>query len=255
MPILVDTHCHLDQVEDVNSYITKARYYGVNYLLAIGASSGVESNIKTFEIASSFKEVYCSIGFHPSDAEKICKFDVFESILSSNKVIAIGETGLDTKYSIDLKKQKELFMDQITLAQELKKPLIVHCRGLYKDTAEMIKNYSLPAVIFHCFSGDSEDLKFALSVENSFVSVSGIVTFKKNESVRYAVKKVPLDKLLLETDAPFLAPEPYRGKKCESWMIVETAKVVANLLGVEFEKICEQTTSNFFKIFNIQCGS
>ncbi|MCS6893649.1 MAG: TatD family hydrolase [Deltaproteobacteria bacterium] len=251
---LIDSHCHLDQVTDLESYLFRSEAHGVKLHLAIGASRGLDSNYATLKIAESYSNVYCSIGFHPCETQMKNEFETLFKLFSHQKVIAIGETGLDKKCA-EFKAQIELFEMHLSVAQVRNMPVIIHCRDAYREVLDVIKRYNLTNIIFHCFSGNTEELKKILSLDNSFVSYSGIVTFKKSDNVRFALRKTPLDRLLFETDAPYLAPEPYRNKKCESWMIVETVKKASEILDVNPVELAEITSNNFLRIFQLNVGS
>lgn len=251
---IVDSHCHLDDVEDVNSYILKARSNGVIALLAIGASQGYESNFKTAEIASSFQNIFFSVGIHPHEFKKQLSLDPLLPLLQNAKAVAVGETGLDKHYYNEIKEQMSLFREHILCARELDKPVIVHCREAYSEIVEVIDSYPDVIFVLHCFTGDSHDVAKLLRYPNVVFSFSGIITFRKAEQLRFAARKIPLDRILVETDAPFLAPNPYRGKQCESWMIVETIKALAEVKNIDAEELADQTTKNFEKVFGVQCG-
>jgi len=250
--ILVDSHCHLDKIPNLDAYLTKAKQHGVCLLLAIGASNGLKSNYRTLEIGKNYPEIFVSLGIHPHEADKFENLKDIEPLFADAKVVAIGETGIDLHYKhSSLENQKKLFELHIKAAIESRKPLIIHCREAYSKLIDILKNYKEAIGIFHCFTGDKDDLKKILALETFYISISGIITFKKSENLRFAAKKIPLDRLLIETDAPYLAPAPYRGKICESWMLVETAKTMAKLLDLDLEKLAEITTINFGRLFNI----
>lgn len=251
---IVDSHCHLDDVEDVDAYIAQAEANGVVAILAVGASRGYESNFKARELSERFKNIYFSVGIHPHDCTEKLSFEPLNPLLDHPKAVAIGETGLDKHYYSDTREQILLFREHIEVAKTLNKPVIVHCRDAYDELPTVISQYPEVVFVLHCFTGDSHDVSRLLKFDNVIFSFSGILTFKKAEPVRFAAKKVPLDLLLVETDAPFLAPEPHRGKRCESWMVVETLKALSRLKNVDPGELAEITTSNFERIFGVTCG-
>ncbi len=251
--VLIDSHCHLDQVDDIDGYIERAKQHGVEVLLAVGASRGLESNFETFNLVKNKDQIFCAFGIHPFDADQGLNLESLNELLNDPKAVAVGETGLDKSYKTPFKAQIELFLDHIELARIKKKPLIIHCRHAYKEVLQYTINFSEP-IIFHCFTGSTEDLKQILSRDNTFVSYSGIVTFKKSEALCFTVKKTPINRLLIETDAPYLSPVPYRGKKCESWMVSLTAKFIAELIGINFVDFVNITKKNFEEAFRVNVG-
>jgi len=249
---LVDSHCHLDKVHNLDDYLNKAKQSGVSLFLAIGASNGLDSNVITLEIGKKYPEVFVSLGFHPHEADKFKDLKALNLSFKEAKVVAIGETGLDLHYKFSsYENQVKLFELHIQTAIETKKPLVIHCRDAYSKVVDILKAFKEISGVFHCFTGDKEDLKKILELETFYISVSGIITFKKSENLRFTVKKIPVDRLLIETDAPYLAPAPYRGRICESWMLSETAKITAKLLELELEELARRTTNNFAQLFNL----
>jgi len=254
---LIDSHTHLSAPDfdaDRDAVVQRAKENGVTTLITIGAGYGAESAKKSVEIAEEYLSVFATVGIHPHDSK--CDFAIFEQIkeLSVNPhVVAIGETGLDFYRDwapVDL--QEKWFRAQIQLAKEVKKPLIIHSREAAARCFEILSETSAADVggVFHCFS---EDTEFAQKLEsiNFIISVPGSVTFKKADKLREVVKNIPLERIMLETDAPYLAPEPNRGKRCESSFLLETAKFVAGVKNVSLEEVASKTTATAKKFFGL----
>ncbi len=208
------------------------------------------------DIAESHKEVFSTIGVHPHEAQKTVPekelFKVLTSEATRAKVVGFGETGLDYYYTHSPQQdQKMVFKAHIEAALECDLPLVIHTRDAEEDTIEFLKTIGQGKArgVIHCFSGSSWLRNQALEL-GFYISISGIITFKKAEVLREVVRDVPLDRLLVETDSPYLAPEPYRGKSNEPAYLVETAKRLAELKGVSFNEIGIQTTQNFLKLFS-----
>lgn len=258
----IDSHCHLNHVKikendsNIKDIIARANSAGIDGMLSVNCRISEEfEEIKN--IAESFDNVWCSIGTHPHDAgakeEKAYSVkDIVNLTSSSNKVIAIGETGLDYFYknsSID--DQKESFRKHIRVCLETGLPLIVHSRDAEDDTMEIIREEgagtSLSGVM-HCFSSDRKLAEEALDF-GFYISFSGIVTFKKSQELRDIAKDIPIDRILTETDAPFLAPEPHRGRICEPALMVHTGEILASLHDMALNDFAKHTSDNFFSLF------
>ena len=254
--LLVDSHCHLNDISyeaDRESVLQRARAEGVTTFLTICTKLSDVQEI--FLISQADDSIYCSVGVHPHEAqEAIEKGSLYEELTNlgnHNKVIGLGETGLDYYYEHSPKEaQKSAFSLHIQAALALDLPLIVHTREAEEDTIALLSAAS-PKVrgVIHCFSGTQALADAALGL-GFYVSISGIITFKNAENLREIVKTIPIDRLLLETDAPYLAPIPYRGKRNEPAFMTETAKTVAMLKGVSIETLAQQTTENFYRLFN-----
>ncbi|MCO6432131.1 MAG: TatD family hydrolase [Deltaproteobacteria bacterium] len=253
---LIDTHIHLDAADfdaDREEVITRARSAGVCAMITVGAGYGLESATRAVEIASSHGDIWASVGVHPHDAGKEFSPDAIRKLCSNKKVVAIGETGLDFYRDWSPKeRQYSAFRTQIELALEVGKPLIIHCRQAAEECLSVLQEMRASEVggVFHCFSEDAAFARKLMDI-NFIVSIPGSVTFKKADALRDAVRQIPLDRIMLETDAPFLAPEPHRGKRCESALMVETAKAVADIKKISFEELAAATTHTaraFFKL-------
>ncbi len=258
MAKLIDSHAHLD-VEafdaDREEVLARAKQNGISAIINVGATDGIEGAKRSLQLAKKHQFIFCSVGIHPSDAKELSEewLKFIEELASDPFVLGIGETGLDLYWEKSLSdKQVMFFEEQIKLAKKIKKPLIIHSRKAEKECIEILKQNGAYEVggVFHCFEGSYELAKKVFDI-NFYISFTGILTFKKNKDLRETASKVPLKKILLETDSPYLAPEPFRGKRCESSYLVETAKVLAEVQGVSLEKVAEETTSNAQQLFAI----
>jgi TatD DNase family protein len=253
--MLVDSHCHLNYPElaDTAAVIARAREAGVGLMQTISTKRSDFAEVKL--LAERHPEIYCSIGIHPHEAEP--HEDISEEELlreaDHRRVIGIGETGLDYYYEHSPREtQRELFRRHISVARQLRLPVIVHSRSADEETVQILKEEMEKGAfrfLIHCFSStrylSGESVKLG-----GYISCSGIITFRKSQELREAVAQVPLESLLVETDAPYLAPEPYRGKPCEPAYTKLTAARLAEIKQVSFEKLAEATTGNFFRLFS-----
>lgn len=251
--MLVDTHCHFDLIKDTDAatLIDTAKTYGVERFLCVSVNLLQFSHM--MQMIQGFEQVYASVGVHPN-----AKCDVEPSVealvkLADNpKIIAIGETGLDYFRSEgDLTWQQERFVTHIAAAKQVKKPLIIHSRDAKLDTIRILQQENAQEVggIMHCFVDDWETAQQALDM-GFYISFSGIVTFKNAKEVQAVAQQVPLDRLLVETDAPYLAPMPHRGKINQPAYVKHVAEFVADLRGMAFEEFSQITTDNFFRLFH-----
>ncbi len=254
-PVLVDTHAHLDMKDfenDRDRVIKHAKEAGVAIIVTIGID--LESSQKAVELSQN-ESIYATVGVHPHDAKSfgIDKEPEFKELARSPKVVAIGEIGLDYYRNLSPKNiQKKVFSRMMELAIETNLPIVVHNRDAYEDTLELIKEYrdDLSGGVIHCFSGDKYWARKFLDID-FYLSIPGIVTFSKAAALQEVVKWMPIEKMLIETDAPFLAPHPYRGKRNEPAYVKETALCISELKRISFEKIAEQTTENAYRIFKM----
>lgn len=252
----IDSHCHLDRIDltpydnDIAKAIVAANDRGVDRMLCVGID--MENAEAVIEIARSNAGVYASVGVHPMDVkDQLADMAVLERLASADEVVAIGETGLDYYYSKEAAElQQQSFSEHLGLSAKLKKPLIVHTRDAREDTIQIIKAEGDTSVggVLHCFTESWEMAKQALDL-NYYISFSGIVTFKNAGELREVAKQVPLDRMLIETDSPYLAPVPYRGKKNEPKYVVEVAQCIAELRDLSVEEVARQTTENFERLF------
>lgn len=248
--MLIDSHCHLTKqfLDDPAETIQRAKDNGVGKMICVGTN--LEDSKVAIKIASKFDGVYASVGIHPEENFQ-GSWNEFEKLVNQPKVVAIGETGLD--YKVGLPGQKEIFEKQILLAEKYDMPLIIHIREAQEELMRILdsrqNNKGLRGV-FHCFSGDQKYLEFVLE-KDFYVSFAGNITFKNAENIRELAKLVPLDKILVETDSPFLSPEPLRGSQNEPKNVKIVAQFLANLKGISFEELEKITSSNATKLFNL----
>jgi TatD DNase family protein len=254
--MLVDSHCHLDfpdfagQLDDV---VARARAAGVGVCVSIGTELSRFPGVRA--VAEKFPDVWCSVGVHPHESEKELLDDAAALIAEAThpKVVAIGETGLDYYYEHSPRgPQQANFRSHIAAARQTGLPLIVHTRDADDDTIEILQNEMANGAftgVIHCFTGTQRLADAALAL-GFCISVSGIATFKNSQVLRDVIRSVPMDRLLVETDAPYLAPVPKRGKTNEPSYVVHTANMLAQLKGVTPEELAASTTQNFFRLFS-----
>ena len=252
---LVDSHCHLDLLDltpddgDINKVIERAQKQGVNYILNVCVSLAEFPTV--LKTAEAYPFVGASVGLHPNEQEEEVDMATLTHLGQSKKVIAIGETGLDYFRSTgDLSWQRERFRTHIRAAKTLRKPLIVHTREAKDDTIKILQEEGAQKVggVMHCFTEDWATAKKALEM-NFYISFSGIITFKSATIIQEVARQVPMDRILLETDSPYLAPNPHRGKPNEPSYVRHTAEYIADLRKITVDEIAKQTTQNFFTLF------
>ena len=254
--MIIDSHCHLTyepMFSSLEKTINKAENDGVKYILTISTEN--KSFDKILNIVSSYKNVFGTYGIHPHESKlhrEINSEKIIEKIRSNKKIIGIGESGLDFFYNHSDKDDQIIsFEEHITAAQELDITIIVHTRSAEIETYEILKkrmNKKKFKVLIHCFTGTEE---FALKLIDigAYISASGIITFKNSKNLANTFKLIPNNKILVETDAPYLAPIPFRGKPNEPSYIIHTVKFLSKLKGVSFEEFSNITSNNFFKLF------
>jgi TatD DNase family protein len=252
--MLIDTHAHLTMPEysDLAEVVERAKEKGVEII--INASFDLESSQAAVRFAKEFPGLYAAVGIHPHDAHTVTPEMVNElKKLSQNpKVVAIGETGLDYHYTLEHKdKQKEVFREHLRLAQELSLPVIVHDREAHEDVMTIIREENRGDLkgVLHCFSGDLKLAQWAIDM-GLYISFTGNVTFKKAQKMSEKVAAIPLEKLLLETDCPYLSPEPHRGERNEPAYLIHTAQKIAEIKNISLAEIEEITTQNAKKLFS-----
>lgn len=253
-PYLIDSHCHLNFPEfkgQVGEVIARAQANGISVMQTICTKMSEFEEVQA--IAAAHAPVYCSVGIHPHEAGKeAATLEKLIACTKREKVIGIGETGLDYYYEHSPRKeQQESFRVHIAAARETGCPLIVHTRDAEEDTVDILKEETAKGAfpfLLHCFSGSQYLADEALNL-GGYISISGIATFKKADELREVIKTVPLDRLLVETDAPFLAPVPFRGKTNEPAYTRNTAEMLAELKGVSLDELAEATTANFLRLF------
>ena len=256
--MITDSHCHLDYpklYDQLDDIVKRAEYNQVKYLLTICTT------LKSFEriklIITKYKNIYGTFGIHPHESEKYTQVDskfILNIKNKHNKIIGIGETGLDFYYNYSEKKiQKKSFIEHISAASQLNIPIIVHSRNAEVDTYEILKSESKNSnlkVLMHCFTGTKDFAKKLIDMD-CYISISGIITFKNTSELADTVSSIPIENLLVETDSPYLAPIPYRGKSNEPSYIVHTVEKLSQIKNVSKEYVMSSTTSNFKKLFKI----
>lgn len=256
--MFVDSHCHLNMLDlspfqdDLQQVLNQAHENQVEHILSVAVT--LTDHPTLTEIAQKFKNVSISAGVHPNEqAEQLIDQVALQQACSHPKVIAVGETGLDYYRSNgDLQWQRQRFVQHIECAQACQKPLIIHTRAAQKDTLEIMRLHAKNiGGVMHCFTEDWEMAKQALDL-GFYISFSGIVTFKNATQIQAVAKKVPLDRMLIETDAPYLAPVPHRGKSNLPAYVRHVAEFIAQLRQEAVELIGEQTTRNFFTLFAVK---
>ena len=250
---LIDSHCHLDSTEfdaDRDETIQRALAAGVEHMLNIGTGNGPPDLEAGVRLADKYPAFFATVGIHPHDAAKAGPGDYrrIADLLAHPKVIAVGEIGLDYHYDFAPREaQKSAFIEQMSIAAPAGKPIVIHTREAWQDTVTLLEKYWTPhgiGGIMHCFSGGPEEAQRALEL-GFYLSFGGILTFPKAAQVHAAAKAAPRDRILLETDAPYLAPVPKRGKRNEPALMVHTARKLADLRGESFEDVCRVTSENF----------
>ena len=254
--MIVDSHCHLDYpnlYEQLDDVVRRADYNQVKYLLTICTT--LESFEKIKLIVKRYKNIYGTFGIHPHEAKNYTNIDsrfIYELKNKYKKIIGIGETGLDFYYNhSDKETQKKSFAEHITAASQLDIPVIVHSRNAETETFEIIKSEKKNSdlkVLIHCFTGSKDFARKLLDI-NCYISVSGIITFKNSTELTDTVSSIPIENLLVETDSPFLTPNPYRGKSNEPFYIVHTVEKLSQIKKVSKEHVISNTTKNFKKLF------
>jgi len=254
--MLIDSHAHLEMPEfkrDLEGVIQRAKESGVEYIFTVGTEK--KDWERALEIANSHPSIYAILGVHPHNAKEIDDqtYPRLRELCRNGKVKAYGEIGLDFFRNLSARDiQLKRFREQIGLAKELGLPIVVHDREAHQETLEILKSEKGEECggIIHCFSGDYDMAKVCIDM-GFYISIPGSITFKSAESFREIVKRIPLESLLVETDAPFLTPEPFRGKRNEPGYVQYTAQKVAEIKGVSFEKVAEVTTENAMRIYKL----
>ena len=253
--MIIDSHCHLNYLKDkvpLESILQNAKNNNISLMLNIATKSNEFDNL--IKVSNEYEEVYFTLGIHPHEASEMNENVAKRIYENSNniKFIGIGETGLDFYYNnSDKKSQINSFEKQIEISQELALPLIIHMRNAEDETVKLIKQKiklkNLCGVI-HCFTG-TKNFAFKLLDLGSYISASGVITFKKSQELANTFREIPNERLLVETDSPYLAPVPLRGKPNEPSYIIHTVKFLSELKKLSFESVSKITTNNFFKLF------
>jgi len=253
--LLIDSHAHLELGEfdsDREDVIKRAGGSGVGYIVTVGID--LEDSKKAVAIAERYDTVYAAVGVHPHDADSIdnTTYDSLRKLSDSDKVVAYGEIGLDFFRNLSPKDlQIKRFGEQLDLAEDLGLPIIIHDREAHGETMEILKSRkNLSGGVIHCFSGDY-DMAVQCIDMGFYISVPGTITYKKSETLRDVVRNIPMDRLLVETDCPFLSPEPKRGKRNEPANVVYTARKIAQIKGLRFEDVARITSQNSGNLFGL----
>ena len=254
--MLIDSHAHLEMPDfkrDLEAVIQRAKESGVEYIFTVGTEK--KDWKRTLEITNTHPSIYAILGVHPHNAKEIDDktYPILRELCRDRKVKGYGEIGLDFFRNLSPRDvQLKRFREQIGLAKELQLPIVVHDREAHQETLEILKSEKAEECggIIHCFSGDYEMAKECIDM-GFFISIPGSITFKNAERFREIVKRLPLESLLVETDAPFITPEPFRGKRNEPSYVKYTAQKVAEIKKVSFEKVAEVTTENALQIFKL----
>ena len=256
--MLFDSHAHLNDErfdEDREELINSLKAKGVDLVLNPGAC--IETSKSSVDLANKYDFIYAAVGVHPHDVGEMTEEDI-ETLrklaLENEKVKAIGEIGLDYYYDNSPREiQKKWFKRQIELSNELKLPIIIHDRDAHGDTFEIIKNTKSPEIgcVLHCYSGNVELAKEYVKM-GCYISIPGTVTFKNNKKTREVAKEIPLEYLLIETDSPYMAPEPHRGKRNDPSLVQFVADKIAQEKGISYEQVCKATKENAKRFFNIK---
>lgn len=255
--MLIDSHAHLEMPEfkkDLEEVLQRAKESGVAYIFTVGTEK--RDWKRAVEIANSHPSIYAILGIHPHNAKEIDEwtYPALKELCHNEKVKAFGEIGLDFFRNLSPRDiQLKRFREQIGLAKELGLPMVVHDREAHQETLEILKSESAGECggIIHCFSGDDEMAKACIDM-GFYISIPGSITFKNAERFRQIVSRIPLEWLIVETDAPFLAPEPFRGKRNEPSYVRYTAQKVAEIKKVPFEKVAEVTTENALRVYRLK---
>ncbi|MGH7928919.1 MAG: TatD family hydrolase [Candidatus Binatia bacterium] len=249
--MLIDSHAHIQGKEyagEVAAVVVRAREAGVDTIIAVGGAGDMSSNTEAVALAGSFPNVYATVGMHPHDAKDVGdeEMNTLKQLAASPKVVAVGETGLDYYYKHSPQEtQRQVFCRFIHMAREMTLPIVVHEREASKEAAELLRSEgggNLKGVI-HCFTGDYDAARRYLDM-GFYLSFTGIITFKTADSLREVVRKIPLERLLVETDSPFLTPVPHRGKRNEPAYVRLVAETIGQLKNVPLEKVASATTAN-----------
>ena len=257
--IFIDTHAHLDDdrfAEDLDSVMERAKAAGLDHIITVGCWSAENDLSSVMDLARNNDHVYAAIGIHPHDASDATgdePFELLRKLAEDPKVVAIGETGLDYHYDNSPRElQREVFIRQIKLARELKLPLTIHSREADSDTMRILADEGAAEVggVMHCFSGNIRMAREAMAM-GLYLSFTGVITFRGARDLREVVRSVPIERILIETDCPYLAPVPHRGKRNEPAFVVDTAETIAGVKGLSLADVARITTMNAKSLFGI----
>lgn len=251
---LIDSHCHICDGKfdnDRSFIISDLSNFSVNALIL--PATNLKDSLENIKLSKAYDNIYPMVGLHPEEVDHIgdCDLEKIEDLAKNEKIVAIGEIGLDYYWRDDNKeKQKEIFIKQLDLARKLNLPAVIHQRSSKEDTIEILKNYTDLKIQIHCFSDDLETLETYMNM-GFYISIGGVVTFSNGKNEQIAARNVNLDRLMLETDSPYLSPEPYRGLRNDPRKIIEVARKIAELRDMKLEKLCKKTYNNTKEFFNL----
>lgn len=249
---IFESHAHYDSsrfLEDRHDVLYRVHKSGVRYIVNVGCD--INTSKKSIELANKFDYIYASVGIHPSDANNVDSNYIDELKIMSNqiKVVALGEMGLDYHYNDYIESvQKRVFINQLNLASQLNMPVIIHSRDSFLDTINILSQFSHIYGVIHCYGYDINELKEFLKL-NYYIGITGAVTFAKSYSLLRVVEALPLDRLFIETDCPYMAPIPYRGKRCDSSMLINIVEKIAEIKKITVEQVINVTRQNCFNLF------
>jgi TatD DNase family protein len=256
--MLIDSHAHIQGKEyagEVKAVIDRAREAGVEKIVVVGGAGDMSSNTEAIALAASYSDIYATVGMHPHDAKDVGDVEIgkLKELTARSEVVAVGETGLDYYYSHSPHDvQRRVFTQFIHMARETGLPLVAHERDAAKDAAELLRREGAGKLrgVIHCFTGDYEAATKYLDL-GFYLSFTGIITFKNAQPLRDVVRKVPLERMLVETDSPYLTPVPHRGKRNEPAFVRFVAETIAKLKGVSLETVAAVTSDNVHALFGI----
>jgi TatD DNase family protein len=254
----VDSHCHLDDAQfdsDRAAVIERARAAGLKYMLTIGTGNGPPDLECAVRLAAQYSFVFATVGIHPNDAPKLeaQTFSDLEQLLAHPRVKAMGEIGLDYHWGVPKDVQMPAFVRQLEMAAAAKMPIVIHTRDAWEETMDVLQRLWAPTglpCVMHCFTGNVEQARRCLDLGFT-LAFGGVTTFPKGAEIRDAAQITPAGRLLLETDCPYLAPVPHRGKRNEPSFVVRTAEVIAKARGIELKQLANESTATFERVFRI----
>lgn len=253
--LIFDTHAHYNDEKFKENRSETLEYVHKNGVSNIcNMSSSLEECETSVEIAQQFEFVFCAVGIHPENVANLPPnwLEKLEYYAKQNKVVAIGEIGLDYHYeNFDKEKQIEMFEQQMSLAKKLNLPVAIHSRDAFEDTTKILKKFPEVRGVVHCFSGSVQSALTYVAM-NYFIGFTGILTFKNAKNVKKVAEAVPISKIVLETDCPFLAPEPWRGQVCNSAMLVSVVEALAEIKKIPIEEVVKTTNRNAFELYRIK---
>jgi TatD DNase family protein len=253
---LVDTHAHLDDQKfqsDLDQVLARAKKVNIQKIITVGYN--LKSSRNSIELANKYDFIWAATGVHPCDVKELADDQYLKELYAlaqqNEKVVAMGEIGLDYHYpNIDQKKQQKAFLNQIKIAQELRLPVIIHSRNAEQDTLDILRQEKVEKGVWHCFSGGISDAEACLELGLN-VSFTGTITFPKADNIRAAARLYPLEKIMIESDCPYLAPQKYRGQRNEPAYVIEIAQILAEIKDKSLETIMDITTKNAEMFFQI----